>query len=159
MSIKSEYKKLQKRCKTFESQLLESHHDIGILDFTNHKLEQEYNILEKRLKEYEEIYLQNANDSFDKCIHDIIAKYKTQEGNDFYKSTVGFLLSYIQALKSYSNGDTKSIMQKIEHYKNETYEAKKELYEFKMAKRKVLKRFSKAGQELSSFENMINKSI
>lgn len=159
MSIKSEYKKLQKRCETLESQLIESHHDIGILDFTNHKLEQECKVLEKRLKEYEEIYLQNANDSFDKCIHDIIAKYKTQEGNDFYKSTVGFLLSYIQALKSYSNGDTKSIIQKIEHYKNETYEVKKELYEFKMAKKKVLKRFNKIGQELNSFENMIDKSI
>lgn len=150
-------KKLQKRCQTLESKLIQSHHDVVTLDYTNFQLEKETTVLQNRLREYEETYFQNANDAFDKYLHDIITRYKKEKDSEFYESTIGLLLSYVQALKSYGDGDTQAIIQKIEHYKNEAFESKKELSELKRTKMKMLKKFNKAGQKLSTFKQQVRK--
>jgi len=141
--------------------IIEYHNDIIFLDEYNFSLEQENTLLKKNITQYEEVYLKDTKSEFDKHLQAIMIEVGTIKNDDksFYKDALKYLSGYIQALKKYSDGDTKKILSKIQNYKTQAKEAATALHELRYGKKSLFKNMNKISQDIKIFKKKINFSI
>ncbi len=159
--LRKKLKSSQKLISKLENELCESHSDIIILDQTNHLLEQENLTLSKKITNFEEVYLQDTKTAFEKQLQHIMSEVRDikKEDSSFYTNAFKYLYGYIQALKEYSNDDTKKIMIKIEAYKVKAQQSQQYNFNIKQQEKSLSKKFDKVSTHIKKLKGKIKRNI
>jgi len=159
--LRKKLKSSQKLISKLENELCERHSDIIILDQTNHYLEQENITLTKKISDFEEVYLKDTKTAFEKQLQHIMSEIRDikKEDSSFYTNAFKYLYGYIQALKEYSNDDTKKIMKKIEAYKRKVHETQKYSLSIKQQEKSLSKKFDKVSTHVKKLKEKIKQNI